>query len=232
MKRSLSSCEGEIKSAACACFVWQSSRESQHFPMTFSQFGVFLSPRPSMLSNLSLCLPTLLISPQTLIFVPCFISFLLVSFSPPHLSFLHCYSREYSQCGAERFGAGGGQSRRLFPLHFTQGLEMRQTQLQTDEALLRVPRGACGSGTDHFGRMGNLLKGSVDFVKHCWANCILFLLGWVLVQARTFNSKMYTCCVSVFKAHIIHKQRKQAMLRVAIYNCPSLWISPKSPMYN
>lgn len=42
---------------------------------------------------------------------------------------------------------------------------MRQTRLQTDEALLRVPLGVHGSGTDHFGRMGNLLKGSVDFAK-------------------------------------------------------------------
>lgn len=64
-------------------------------------------------------------------------------------------------------GDGGWQSRRLFPLHFTQGLEMRQTQLQTDGALLRVPPGVRGSGTDHSGRMGNLLKSSVDFVKHC-----------------------------------------------------------------
>lgn len=30
------------------------------------------------------------------------------------------------------------------------------------------------------------------------------------MQARTFNSKMCTCRVSAFKAHMIHKQRKRA----------------------
>lgn len=122
----------------------------------------------------SLCLPTLLISPQTLIFGPRFISFLVVSFSPLHLSFHRCYSRCWSgpapasTVSTVLRGLGvGGQSKRLFPLHFTRGLEMRQTQLQTDEAPLRVPPGVRGSGTDHFGRMGNLLKGSVDFVKRC-----------------------------------------------------------------
>lgn len=151
----------------------------------------------------SLCLPALLISPLALIFVPRFISFLVASFSPLHLSFRRCYSRCWSGPGpastvsAALRGLGvKGKSKRLFPLHFTRGLEMRQTQLQTDEAPLRVPPGVRRSGTDHFGRMGNLLKGSVDFVKRCWANCVLFLLRWVLVQAHAFNCKMNTYCTS------------------------------------
>lgn len=131
--------------------------------MIFSHFGVSLpphvlksltlSPNPFNLSaHFDICsVLHFLSAPLFLTSPPLF---------PPLLQSLlaQVSSREYIQHGAERFGAGGGQSRRLFPLHFTQGLEMRQTQLQTDEALLRVPRGACGSGTDHFGRMGNLLK--------------------------------------------------------------------------
>lgn len=76
-------------------------------------------------------------------------------------------SLEYSQCSAEKLGP---LRRAPFPLHFTQGLAMRQTQLQTDDAARRASPCVCVSGTDDKGR---LLKAAV---LHCEARLNKMLL--------------------------------------------------------
>lgn len=149
----------------CIWFVWQTlpslTRISEDclsssclHPLFFPLCIFLLQGLYSHYLSPSLGLRTLLISPQALIFVPHFISFTL---SLSHLSLylstvviLSARPGQFPWVQSVQCWEVGGRSERLFPLHFTQGLEMRQTQLQTDEAPLRASVSVCVCGTDHF----------------------------------------------------------------------------------